>query len=176
TLRLYIQFQMSHQIEFVKPVELTTLIFHVYAGCFTSKLVCLYRVVYKDLTFQDLSSDEGWCKTAYFHGARHCRCLQQMIMNSENKEILPDDWCKNKDTCATRGILNSGFLNVKSPNGHFFSSKAERAVNFALYNSKDGKKLMPIFICTARNVQSVPGWSDIQYVEKDEVRKLCYCL
>ncbi|KAG0253646.1 hypothetical protein BG011_006242 [Mortierella polycephala] len=155
---------MSRQIESVKPVELTALIFHMYNGCFTNKLVSLYKVAYEELDFQDFDPSVGWSKTAYFHGARDCGCLHQGIMNSNNKEILPHAWCKSKDTCATRGILNSGFLKAKSPN------EAERAVNFALYNSKDGGMLIPIFICTARNVQSVPGWSDIQYVEKDEVR------
>ncbi|KAF9543761.1 hypothetical protein EC957_000456 [Mortierella hygrophila] len=135
------------------------------------RLVVLYEIIYAEVISGYLGNEDEWNGTTYYHGTSHCGCNDLMITNPEGSRIPVNAWCKNSQ-CCTKGIISSGFLKVKSPQGHFFSPQAETARAMAIGKTSEvasESPLMSIFVCVARNPQNkvTNDFEDYHFVQND---------
>ncbi|KAF9144943.1 hypothetical protein BG015_012058 [Linnemannia schmuckeri] len=114
---------------------------------FDDKLVTLYKIIYAEVIGGYLGNEDEWDGTIYFHGTSHCGCTDLNITNSEDDRTSVYAWCDNAH-CRTKGITNSGFLKIKSP---------------------QESPLLSIFVCVAKNPQNVAiyGFDDYHSVQND---------
>ncbi|KAF9959890.1 hypothetical protein BGZ72_008542 [Mortierella alpina] len=169
--------------EHLVPVRTKSPEFAQYDACFSKKLVCLFEIKYVNTPLETQAADNSsstpdatalarldiggeWSSVPYFHGTTHCGCCKKRIYNSRNRSTEIAKWCSS-ESCPAKGIMAHGFLQSKSPGGHFFSPQANRAIKFAKRHQPE-QQFLPIFVCMARNVQKAPGQDDICWVNNDK--------
>ncbi|KAF9287908.1 hypothetical protein BGZ68_001113 [Mortierella alpina] len=185
-LSALVDLEMTTQItksEHLVPIRTRDPVFAQYDTCFSKKLVCLFEIKYRKTTLDNqtaagdspnldvatlasLNLDDEWSSVPYFHGTTHCECCKKRVHNSKNRSIAVDKWCTS-ESCPTKGIITHGFLQAKSPGGHFFSPNATRAIKFAQRHIPE-QQFLPIFVCMARKVQTAPGQFDLCWVDGDQ--------
>ncbi|KAF9143283.1 hypothetical protein BGX30_000875 [Mortierella sp. GBA39] len=153
------------------PISKEAIEFQMIDERFDDKLVVLYEIIYAEVVNGYLGNENEWDGTTYYHGTSHCGCTDLMIANSKDSRIPINAWCKNAH-CCTKGIISSGFLKAKSPQGHFFSPQAETARAMAIGKSFEitpESPLLSIFVCVARNPQNevIHDFENYHYVQND---------
>ncbi|KAF9321224.1 hypothetical protein BG003_003048, partial [Podila horticola] len=97
----------------LEPVDSTSEDFAKYRQLMGLNLQRLYRIEYNDNDRGNVSGQE-WSQVKFFHGTRHCGCIDQDVNKTLSHKLDVTSWCESED-CAVGGILRNGHLLRFSP-------------------------------------------------------------
>ncbi|KAG0381165.1 hypothetical protein BGX24_008069 [Mortierella sp. AD032] len=145
---------MPFKGESLEPMDPTSDKFKDLQVLFANKLVKLYMITH-DMFVSPEYDNFLYIDKLYYHGTSHCGCLSHLATSTCKNSVNAKEWCQNL-RCATRGILNNGYLLVHSGRGHFFTPQTTIAQEYAVSRNKNrhgNPLLLSVFIVKAQNIK-----------------------